>query len=183
MGDLKKLPREKFRWTVSVEELLYNLILAVRGWSGGSTTPSSALTDAQLRATPVGVSGPLTDAQIRATPLAVTGPLTDAQLRALALPVSGPLTNAQLRAAAVPVSLPTGAHVLTSVSVAASGNVTAGAFSVSFLPSSDFDGTIDGIAYLGSEWQVIPFQASEGKTLPAIAYTRTAGTLKIIKVV
>lgn len=56
----------------------------------------------------------LTDTQLRATPVAVSGPLTDTQLRATAVPVSGPLTDVQLRAVAVPVSLaasplPTGA--------------------------------------------------------------------------
>jgi hypothetical protein len=76
------------------------------------------VTDAQLRATPVPVSGtvtasgPLTDAQLRATAVPVSGPLTDAQLRATPVPVSGtvtasgPLTDAQLRATAVPVSGP-----------------------------------------------------------------------------
>lgn len=78
----------------------------------------SGLTDTELRATAVPVSGPLTDGQLRATPVPVSGTvavnvgLTDAQLRASAVPVSGPLTDAQLRAAAVPVS--GGAdHVLT----------------------------------------------------------------------
>lgn len=51
------------------------------------------------------VATPLTDAQLRATPVPVSGPLTDVQLRAVAVPVSGPLTDSQLRAAAVPVSL------------------------------------------------------------------------------
>jgi hypothetical protein len=58
------------------------------------------------------VSGPLTDTQLRATPVpvsgtvAVTGPLTDTQLRATPVPVSGtvtatgPLTDTQLRASA-----------------------------------------------------------------------------------
>jgi hypothetical protein len=66
----------------------------------------------------VPVSGPLTDAQIRAAALPVSGtfwqatqpvsgPLTDTQLRASAVPVSGPLTDAQLRASAVPVVPPT----------------------------------------------------------------------------
>lgn len=66
------------------------------------------------------VTGPLTDAQLRASAVPVSGtvtasgPLTDAQLRASAVPVTGPLTDAQLRASAVPVSnaslpLPTGA--------------------------------------------------------------------------
>lgn len=81
---------------------------------------SGPLTDAQLRATAVPVSGTvatggLTDAQLRATAVPVsgtvaTGGLTDTQLRATAVPVSGtvtasgPLTDTQLRATAVPVS-------------------------------------------------------------------------------
>ena len=81
---------------------------------------SGPLTDTQLRAAPVPVSGtvtasgPLTDTQLRASAVPVSGPLTDAQLRATAVPVSGTvtattggLTDAQLRAAAVPVSLAT----------------------------------------------------------------------------
>ncbi len=68
--------------------------------------------------TPTG--GALTDAQLRATPVPVSGPLTDAQLRAAAVPVSGPLTDTQLRAAAVPISaaslpLPTGAATQTTL--------------------------------------------------------------------
>lgn len=78
---------------------------------------SGPLTDTQLRATPVPVSGTvtattggLTDTQLRATAVPVSGPLTDTQLRATAVPVSGtvtatgPLTDTQLRATAVPVS-------------------------------------------------------------------------------
>jgi septal ring factor EnvC (AmiA/AmiB activator) len=64
------------------------------------------------------VSGPfLTDAELRATPVPVSGPLTDTELRATAVPVSGPLTDTELRASAVPVSaaslpLPSGAATL-----------------------------------------------------------------------
>jgi hypothetical protein len=47
---------------------------------------------------------PLTDTQLRATAVPVSGPVTDAQLRASAVPVSGPLTDTQLRAIAVPIS-------------------------------------------------------------------------------
>jgi len=82
-------------------------------------TVAGLLTDTELRATPVPVSGTvttggLTDAQLRASAVPVSGPLTDAQLRATPVPVSGGLTDAQLRASAVPVSavslpLPTGA--------------------------------------------------------------------------
>lgn len=50
-----------------------------------SLTPqTNALTDSQLRATPVAVSGTVT----------ATGPLTDAQLRATPVPVSGTVTTA-----------------------------------------------------------------------------------------
>lgn len=63
------------------------------------------------------VAGPLTDTELRAVAVPVsgtvtaTGPLTDAELRATAVPVSGtvtatgPLTDTQLRATAVPVSI------------------------------------------------------------------------------
>lgn len=85
---------------------------------GGTLTINGAVTgpvtDAQLRATPLPVSGTvttggLTDMQLRATPVPIsgsvsTGGLTDAQLRNSAVPVSGPLTNTELRATAVPVS-------------------------------------------------------------------------------
>ena len=56
------------------------------------------------------VVGPVTDAELRAAPLPVsgtvtaTGPLTDTQLRATAVPVSGPLTDTELRATPVPIS-------------------------------------------------------------------------------
>jgi hypothetical protein len=68
----------------------------ITGTNGG-TGDTGSLTDAQLRATPVPVSGTVT----------ATGPLTDAQLRATPVPVSGtvtatgPLTDAQLRASRV----------------------------------------------------------------------------------
>lgn len=73
------------------------------------STLATRLTDAQLRAIPVPVSGPLTDGQLRATPVPVSFPpdeagLTNAELRATPVPVSGPLTDTQLRASPVPVS-------------------------------------------------------------------------------
>ncbi len=99
------------------------------------------LTDTELRANPVPVSGTvstgsLTDAELRASPVpvsltsttitgsvAVTGPLTDTQLRATPVPVSGTvstggLTDVQLRASAVPVSL-TSTTITGSVAVTA----------------------------------------------------------------
>lgn len=76
----------------------------------GSVAVTGPLTDAQLRATALPVSGTFWQAtqpvSIAAT-VAVSGPLTDTQLRATAVPVSGPLTDTQLRATAVPTSLAT----------------------------------------------------------------------------
>lgn len=84
---------------------------------------SVGLTDDELRATAVPVSGPLTDGQLRASPITVdTGGLTDAELRAAAVPVSGPLSDTQLRAAAVPVSGTVG----ISGTVPVSGTVATG---------------------------------------------------------
>lgn len=91
---------------------------------GNPVLVSGPLTDAQLRATPVPISGtvtvtdgsgPLTvDGTVSITgtvgvtqstsPWVVSGPLTDTQLRATSVPVSGPLTDVQLRATPVPVS-------------------------------------------------------------------------------
>lgn len=61
--------------------------------NGGSVTVDGPLTDTQLRATPVPVSGTVS-----------TGGLTDTQLRATPVPISGNLTNISGT-----VSLPTGA--------------------------------------------------------------------------
>lgn len=92
-----------------------------------STGLLQPLTDTQLRASAVSISGtvtantgltPLTDTQLRATPVPVSGtvstglsqPLTDTQARATPLPVSGtvtatgPVTDTQLRASAVAVT-------------------------------------------------------------------------------
>lgn len=94
-------------------------------------TYQSALTDTQLRATPVPVSGTVAVTSTTITgSVAVTGPLTDAQIRATPLPVSGTvttggLTDAQLRASLVPVSL-TSTTITGTVAATQSGawNVT-----------------------------------------------------------
>jgi hypothetical protein len=74
-------------YAVSVDLTTGAACCAGEGGGGGG------LTNAELRATPVPVSGTVT-----------TGGLTDTQLRATAVPVSGPLTDTQLRATAVPIS-------------------------------------------------------------------------------
>lgn len=92
--------------------------LHVQPGTGASFAVTGPLTDTQLRATAVAISGTVT-ANAGTGTLAVSGPLTDTQLRATAVPisgtvtanagtgtlaVSGPLTDTQLRATAVPVS-------------------------------------------------------------------------------
>lgn len=72
--------------------------LATSGNASLTSIDGKVLTDTQLRASPVPVSGPLTNTQLRATPVDVLGPLTNTELRASAVPVS---------AASLP--LPTGA--------------------------------------------------------------------------
>lgn len=79
----------------------------------GNASLSSILTELQLKADLTEtqpVSGPLTDAQLRATAVPISGTVT----------ASGPLTDTQLRATAVPVSasslpLPAGASTETTL--------------------------------------------------------------------
>ena len=107
------------------------------GYVAVKVNPSGALTTEATISGTVPVSGPLTDAQLRASAVPVSGtvntglvqPLTDAELRASAVTITGtvntgltqPLTDAQLRASAVPVSatslpLPSGAATETTLS-------------------------------------------------------------------
>jgi hypothetical protein len=69
-----------------------------------ATLEKAPLTDTEIRATALPVSGPVTDTELRATAVPVSGPLTDTEIRATALPVSGPLTDTELRAAVVLIS-------------------------------------------------------------------------------
>lgn len=72
------------------------------------STTGGGLTNTELRATPVPVSGPATDAQIRATPIPVSSSaLTDAQLRATRVPVDPGAGPFPVSVAALP--LPAGA--------------------------------------------------------------------------
>lgn len=96
--------------------------------NGGSLTVDGSVAVSSVGGT-VAVSGPLTDTQLRATPVPVSGtvtanagtgpwPVTD---NGGSLTVDGPLTNTELRAAAVPVSvaslpLPAGAATETTLS-------------------------------------------------------------------
>jgi len=84
----------------------------------------NALTDTQLRASPVPMSGPVTNTELRASPVPVTGGLTNTQLRAAPVPVSGPLTNTELRLTDLPVSGPLTNTQLRLTAVPVSGPLT-----------------------------------------------------------
>ncbi len=81
---------------------------------GTVTVANPGLTDAQLRATPVPISGTVT----------ASGPLTDTQLRATSVPVSGPLTDTQLRATVLPVSESGANATVAQVVLSANTNTT-----------------------------------------------------------
>ena len=81
--------------------------------------------------------------------------------------------------AGIPVTPGTGeARTLTSTTAAASGSVSAGAKSVSFVTSSDWSGSVNG-ATRGASLAFSVSVINPGDTLPAIAYVRSAGTLYI----
>lgn len=84
---------------------------------------------------------------------------------------------------AIPVTFPFGTQTITSSLETNSTNspVTAGATSVGFATSSDFIGTINGITRLAGEFY--GFESSQGKTLPSIVFTVTAGSMTIDKIV
>lgn len=75
---------------------------------------------------------------------------------------------------------PYSAVAVTSSTVAVNGSVTAGALAVTLTTSDDFSGTINGIARAASTAYV--FNPTNGRTLPAIAYTFTAGSIIIDKI-
>ena len=97
------------------------------GAATAANQQTDALTDAELRATPVPISGTvstggLTDAQLRSTPVPISGtvstglsqPLTDAQLRATPVPVSGTVTaNAGTNLNTSALALETGGNLAT----------------------------------------------------------------------
>jgi hypothetical protein len=111
---------------------------------GGGGGGGDGLTNTQLRASPVPVSGPLTDAQLRATPVPISGGLTDAQLRASAVSMS---------AASLP--LPTGAA--TSANQTTSNTNTAAAAS-GIGATSDAAATVGAVGSLNAKMRLLTSQ-------------------------
>lgn len=80
----------------------------------------------------------------------------------------------------VPVTAPTTGtqRSLGSTTATGNGSVTAASKSVSFVSSSDFVGTVNGATFFASSAiSIAPPNPSD--TNPAIAYTISAGTLRI----
>lgn len=80
---------------------------------------------------------------------------------------------------ALRVALPEGVQSITSSVEVPAGSITipAGAYSISFVTNGSFTGTINTVARLAST--SYNFTAKEGRTLPAIDYEVTAGTMTI----
>lgn len=151
-----------------------------------SQAVTGPLTDAQLRASAVPVSGTffqatqpvslatntpdVTDRAARLlghvtvdnASIPVTGPLTDTQLRASAVPVSGPLTDTQLRASAVGVSGPLTDTQLRASAVPVSGPLTDTQLRATAVPVS---GTVTANQG-GAPWTVKGDQARASATIP-----------------
>lgn len=137
----------------SIDTKLSSQATAVKQDTGNA---SLASIDTKLTS-PLAVTGPVTDAELRATPVPVSGTvavsnpgLTDAQLRASAVPVSGPLTDTELRASAVSISvaslpLPSGAATQTTLAALA-------AKTASSAVTEAFDEQV--IAYVGATTDV-----------------------------
>lgn len=64
----------------------------------------------------------------------------------------------------------------------ANGTVAAGTRNVTFIFSSTFTGSILGVAYAGSTDASQTFNAGSADALAEIAYTVTAGSLRIVEV-
>jgi len=98
------MAREKSQTIVSSYDHAEDInVIGQYVWDSGSL--------AWIKAVPAGGGGGggLTDAELRATPVPVSGPLTDAQLRAVAVPVSGTFFQGTQPVSVASLPLPTGA--------------------------------------------------------------------------
>lgn len=82
--------------------------------------------------------------------------------------------------AAIPVNFASATRTIVIDTVSASGTVAAGKKYISFILSSDFAGTIDGETFAGATdaFYDVP-KLENGETYAALAYTRSAGSLRI----
>lgn len=66
-------------------------------------------------------------------------------------------------------------------SVSAGGTVTAGCRTVTFVFSSDFSGTVNGVTYSGATDTSRTFKDIGEHVYRAIVYTRSAGSIRILE--
>jgi hypothetical protein len=64
----------------------------------------------------------------------------------------------------------------------ASGTVSKGMQEVTLIFSSDFEGTVQGVAFDGSTDASLTLRAQAGQTLGQVRYTITAGSIRIVRV-
>jgi hypothetical protein len=163
--------------------------------NGGSLTVDGPLTDAQLRAAPVPVSGTvsttgLTDAELRASPVPVSGTVSVTEPVSVddnggSLTVDGPLTDIELRATPVPVS----GTVSVTEPVSVDDNGASLTVDTPQLPAALVGGRLDENvgAWLGSTAPTVGQKtmansvpvtiASDQSTLPATLIPATTGGL------
>lgn len=86
--------------------------------------------------------------------------------------------------ATVLLALPVTAKVVEPAGTTAttSGTITAGARALLFVFSSDFTGTISGVAWSGATDASYSPPVQTGDTFAAITYTVTTGSVRIIQV-
>jgi hypothetical protein len=156
-------------------------------------------TESTLSSIPLGVTGggevfvktgPVAVATGSATSANQTTQITAEQAILAKLPTVGTAGAASANVLSVqgvasgtvlPVAPPTTAVTASASVVSASGSVTAGARYVDMLFSVDFDGTVLGVAVLGSALTGYSFPPIAEHTYAAIAYTRSAGSITIFK--
>jgi hypothetical protein len=85
--------------------------------------------------------------------------------------------NGTATAQTLRVALTTDVQTLTSINVTISGSVASGATSISFKTDSAFTGSINGLTRTASTYY--NFEAAVGKTLLAIGYTISAGSIDL----
>lgn len=67
-------------------------------------------------------------------------------------------------------------------SVSSSGQIASGFQEVTLIFSSDFEGTVQGVAFDGETDASLTLRAQSGQSLGQVRYTVTAGSIRIVRV-
>lgn len=106
------------------------------------------------------------------------GAAIDTSIQNQTIDIRDVLTNTSQTTQIVPTSTPTNL-TLTESAVVTNGNTASDNLYVTFITSSDFTGTINGVSIPNLAVKNYPYLP--GYKYPAISYTVTAGTLYIIQ--